>query len=498
MSLSKSCLALTIICVAIAGCGPPPSNYGSSSGSAGRTGMNGFGALRSTYEQAGYKTRDVYRLTDRVGQSDVIVWTPQVPTSISPQLTRWFDRWLRRGGRTLVYIVPDSGSTAQYWSDTLALAPPKQRLEYRRRLARSLNDRMKWTINRRGIPSNGWFSLQPSSQWSRIDEITGDWDLAPTEPVSDGGREILTEYKIVAFDPQQPVFTGGQSGGPTGPASPQYVYYPAVTPSSPNAPTFDFDSRVDSSAGDCIVAEVTAKHWLSSKIIVVSSGSLLTNYAFTRDFGVRLAEQLVTKSAPSPRGPKANALAGFLTSDYTPIPISERQRGVPKASGMELLTVWPMSLVTIHAALLGFIICMMMLPVFGRPRKLSRGTNSNFGDHLDAVAALMNRAGGEKFARARISEYMRRMHGETSGPWVLPEPAPTLSPPSPDANEPPKIEPSTELAPLEETADQNLASAADDEVFSAGGMGDDHGSLRSSAHDTQAPRPDSSDDEAKR
>ena len=33
----------------------------------------------------------------------------------------------------------------------------------------------------------------------------------------------------------------------------------------------------------------------------------------------------------------------------------------------------------------------------------------------------MNRAGGEQFARAKISEYLRRMHGETSGPWILPE-----------------------------------------------------------------------------
>jgi hypothetical protein len=489
---------MTIILCAIAGCGPPPTNYGSSSGSAGRTSMNGFGALRTTYEQAGYKTRDVYRLTDRVGRSDVIVWTPQVPTSISPQLTRWFDRWLRRGGRTLVYIAPDSGSTAQYWSDTLALAPPKQRLEYRRRLARSLTDRMKWTINRRGIPSNGWFSLQPSSKWTPVDRFTGDWDLSPTEPGSDGGREILTEYKIVAYDPQQPVFTGGQSGGPTGPAAPQYVYYPPVTPASPGKKTFDFDSLVANPAGDCIVAEVTANHWNMSKIIVVSSGSLLTNYAFTRDFGVRLAERVVTHSAPSPGPAKPNPTAGFLTSDHTPIPISERQRGVPKASGMELLTVWPMSLVTIHAALLGFVICMMMLPVFGRPRKLNRGTNSNFGDHLDAVAALMNRAGGENFARARISEYMRRMHGETSGPWVLPEAEPTLLPPSPVAIEPPTSAPLGEPAPLEAAADEPLFSGGQDDVFSAGGMDDDIGSLGSSADDRQAPRQDSSDDEAKR
>ena len=34
----------------------------------------------------------------------------------------------------------------------------------------------------------------------------------------------------------------------------------------------------------------------------------------------------------------------------------------------------------------------------------------------------MNNTGGEGYARARISDYMRRMRGETTGPWVLPEP----------------------------------------------------------------------------
>jgi hypothetical protein len=34
---------------------------------------------------------------------------------------------------------------------------------------------------------------------------------------------------------------------------------------------------------------------------------------------------------------------------------------------------------------------------------------------------LMKRVGGENYARGRISDYMKRMHGETSGPWVIPD-----------------------------------------------------------------------------
>ena len=63
----------------------------------------------------------------------------------------------------------------------------------------------------------------------------------------------------------------------------------------------------------------------------------------------------------------------------------------------------------------------MLMPIFGRPKRVQHAKQSNFGDHLDAVAALMNKAGGERYARARISEYMKRMHGESTGAWVLPD-----------------------------------------------------------------------------
>nr|WP_271872476.1 hypothetical protein [Rubripirellula sp.] len=94
-----------------------------------------------------------------------------------------------------------------------------------------------------------------------------------------------------------------------------------------------------------------------------------------------------------------------------------------------MLTVWPISLLTMHGIFLGLVICLMLLPIFGRPKKISHNQSGNFGDHLDAVAALMKRAGGEKYARSKISDYMKRMRGETTGPWIIKEALP--APPKP-------------------------------------------------------------------
>jgi hypothetical protein len=180
-----------------------------------------------------------------------------------------------------------------------------------------------------------------------------------------------------------------------------------------------YSELLSTQTGDPIVAEIRSKNWRDSRIIVVAGGSLLTNYAFSRQWNRRLAEQIIAESTPPN---KEDLRAGFMTSSWQQIPVSEKKPGVPKASGMELLTVWPMSLVTMHGVMLGLVICLMLLPIFGRPRKIERSKKSDFGHHLDAVAALMNKSGGERYARARISDYMKRMHGETSGPWVLPDP----------------------------------------------------------------------------
>ena len=425
-------LLLFGICAGICGCGLPfDATYGPSTGVSGRISVNGFGALRTSFENAGYKTRDVRRLTNRTKESDVIVWTPTVLKSTRLKVTRWFEGWLSTGDKTLIYVVPDSGSEANYWVQAGQTAPPKQRMEYRRRAARKLNERLQWTINRRQSFTNGWFVVKPRAEIFGTGELSSqNWDLASQKTQGSSGS-MLTEYIIEPYDP--PAEDNANAAKPnapttnTGPTGPASTYTPFQTEEITSTKV-DFESIVKTKSGETIVAAISCDHWNDSKIIVVAGGSLLTNFAFTQDVNVELADQLIAHclaSSPKQSGDLTSTtnqnIAGFLLSSYSPIPVSERKPGVPQASGMELLTAWPLSLVTIHAALLGFIVCMMLLPIFGRPRRVDRGSTSHFGDHLDAVAGLMSNARGEKYARERISEYMKRMKGETSGRWVLPD-----------------------------------------------------------------------------
>ena len=210
----------------------------------------------------------------------------------------------------------------------------------------------------------------------------------------------------------------------------------ATTPSTTEVA---FTSLLKTNNGDTVVAKVTSRRWKDSQILIVASGSLLTNFGLTSPTNQRLAKQLINASfEPLVAGGLVDEELRLMADGSEPqasfayipgqFPISERVKGVPRATGAELLTVYPISLVTMHMAVIGFVICLMLLPTFGRPRTITRRALTHFGDHLEAVGALMRRRGGESFARRRISEYMKRVRGETSGNWVLPDEKPKSTP----------------------------------------------------------------------
>jgi len=417
-------------CVGLVGCNRLSTDYGQSAGYMASQSLNGFGALRQTYINAGADDLDVRRLTDRVQRLDTIVWTPTYSTAIGTEVTYWFDSWLRRGQRTLVYVVPDSGSEADYWSRAIEFAAPDQRLEYRRRAARCINERMQWRLNRGPLVSNGWFELEPLAERRQFDEFRGRWAKefeSLTANDDSKAPPLRSEFRIKPYRKRDGSTQQNQSAntvnqtpptmaGPTGPGSPSWNGTGTATPTHTEVM---FTPVLMDDSGKTVVARITSKKWGDSQMIVVAGGSLLTNYAFTHPTSVEFADKMVRESLRTDASPPK---VGFSSIPPASMSVSKSKPGVPKATGMELLTVWPISLITIHAVLLGVVVCLMLIPALGRPKRVRYHSQSHFGDHLDAVATLMSRAKGESFARSRISDYFRRIHGETSGQWIVQEP----------------------------------------------------------------------------
>lgn len=438
MQTRCGCLALVCLTLLLAGCRPKKleTSYGNSTGYAGRESINGFGGLRTLYEEVGWRTRSISRLNERARRLDAIVWIPDVPTGIQSDATEWFEAWMQAGGKTLVYVTYDGVSDAAYWRQAAQHATPQQRLEYRRRLANAQFEQFARQLRLEVPESNGWVQWQrlsnprpvrtekiqtaaaaPSSEetrrasaedeGARNDQSLGSLGL-------DAPLSVRVEVSDVAGSNESD--NGNQTAGGTGQAAGPVLPW--------NIPLHTVDEKSDTdvrvrpavslASGVPLITEVTSAEWGDSKVMIVAGGSLFSNFAFTTESGRMLASNLVADSGEA-------AQVGFLHTSVSPLSVDESDGSTAARTGMELLVVWPISLITMHGALLGIVIVLILMPVFGRPRRIKQPSQTDFADHLDAVAGWMERAPNDHYARQKISEYMQRVRGETSGKWILPE-----------------------------------------------------------------------------
>lgn len=434
------------VLVSLLGCGRELSTeYGKSSGTEGLKSINGFGALRQSLELNGWKTRDIRQLSDRLQQLDAIVWIPTTATPPNRATLDWFAEWLRRQPRTLVYVLADPGSESEYWESIASLATPAQRLEFRRRaaarLAEEMTDKHWGTHGDDHYLDLTWFA----ARWRG--EGTPVWEIVPQAPIISNpaasvpaGGVPAAGSSATAAEPAFNPFTGDSSESffgdepPTAPVDIDLLRMKPLAQASDGTP---LAVRIDSQpagpyepTADGIFVRPPVG-FAPSRVIVVAGGSLINNFAVgqhSQPQGRRLVRQLIQELGQNPNSDPPRV--GFLVTGPQGVPIVQSGDEKPSTgSGSEWLTVWPLSLITLHLALIGIIACLIMLPIFGRPRRLREATSGDFADHIHAVAQLMKRTGGEAVARERISEYFRKVRGETTGPWVIAE-LPLGSPPT--------------------------------------------------------------------
>lgn len=424
LGLSFPLAVVTLLLALSAGCSSLQTEYGYSQDAKGKKSISGFGVLRQFYRHEGWKDRSVNRLSERINNMDALVWTPAADTTPTLEVTEWFDEWLARGNKTLVYVIRDYETDARYWTAASKLAAPEQRLEYRRRAARAQMAAKKKRLAQPAIISNGWFTAYALEPPSQTTSLSGEW----ADDVGEFAKPYVIGYGLRAYDAAKDMTSG--------------LTPPIVTPgfsmqtSGTTSVSVDFASLLETGDGKTIVGRVTSDEWPKSQIIVVSGGSMVNNYGLLEGSSRSLASNLVaaSKEVTASEFPKVC----FLYSNESDVNISDLAEDANSPSGMEMLTVWPISLLTIHLAILGLVICLMLLPIFGRPRRIRPRSSTDFSDHIQAVASAMAKTNGEQYARVRISEYMVRVRREMEGPWVIPPaslPQPTPIPQTQPANE---------------------------------------------------------------
>ncbi len=69
-------------------------------------------------------------------------------------------------------------------------------------------------------------------------------------------------------------------------------------------------------------------------------------------------------------------------------------------------------LLAAHWMVLGVLFCFSVFPIFGRPKSLETETVADFGQHIDALAALLERTGDTAYAHQQLDLYHKAPRGE--------------------------------------------------------------------------------------
>lgn len=343
-----------------AGCGGRiETGYGRRAGPGATGSVNGTAVLGEMFEQVGHKVFSWRRLSPKLQErADCIVWFPDDFEPPSADVRRWLDQWLsERPGRTLIYVGRDFDAAGWYWDTIAPTAPEEQQAEIRRR---AVKDKSDFNARRAAMPKSkdcDWFTLDSQPPRRKVRSLQGqsEWhrDMDPAKLDVELGCRFL--------------------------------------------PTTDTEVLLESE-GDMLIGY---RRWHRSQVIVVTNGSFLLNLPLVNHEHRKLAGKLIDKI-----GPPSQTVV-FLESGSDGPPIRDDDPLASPPTGVEIFNVWPTNWILLHLAAVGVIFCCWRFPIFGRPYEPRPDSPSDFGKHIDAMAALLERTGNHGYARTRLLHYQQ-------------------------------------------------------------------------------------------
>lgn len=438
------------------GCSKLSREYGLSEGAEARQSPASMSVFRNLCDTEGCDTKEVRSLSPRaMDRLKTIVWSPNNFGTHQSETLEWMNQWLAKGDRTLVYVGRDFSAMADYWrqcSDAFLLSEDKaqERWNSLEQLVKEQQELDQLRASVRKTVATPWFLFDyTNSVEKQVKAVTGPWadsiDVAKSRiffrgvPVGMNLRSYSDLKK--SFDLEPASINSTTTTGTTGPAT------PTVIPPINTNPTQDFefewntqdaemlkaikmvseserpqlDLLLATQDGEPLIGEITSSKWDKSRIMVLANSSIVSNLGLINGENRTLARRLIAKL------PKTSV--GFITGSNDPRvrndELAEQQKG------FEMLTIWPLNVVTLHAVFLGILALIALFPIFGRPKLLPRKSNRSFGLHVDAVGALLMKSKDRFYALATIGDYFRQVRKEPTSPWANVDPIAQQDPTSP-------------------------------------------------------------------
>lgn len=431
---SKYCWSIAFGLLALSGCSKQlDSSYGNSDGSAARRSPAGMSLFRNLCEAQQRDTVIVRTLSPRASDKlKGIVWAPDQFYQHRPQTLTWIDRWLSHGDRTLVYIGRDYQPMFDYWRQIAIRTKEDRPSEHL--IAAEFSAYAKAEIDRRFVSCRNytllpWCVVQHEVAVPPILNVQGELaenlDLDPTHfylrsrPIAwspEIRKELEEDFKALQKKSTKvsntsvsapPVPTSASSSFAVEWHSDDEAALKMLESIDPEGmPTWT--SLLQTNNGDSLIASITSRKWKNSRVVFVANASMTCNLALLRKDARQVANRVIDMLP--------NDTIGFLSGDRDPT--VRDNDDFEQQKGFEMLTVWPLNVITIHAVFLGALMLLAVFPIFGRAKKLPPKATQDFGQHVDAVGSLLNKSKDRFYAKTTIADYFRIVRKEPTSPWA--------------------------------------------------------------------------------
>ncbi len=366
--------------LAVGGCGGTDkleTSYGQRLGSAGSS-VNGTSVLAGMFEEAGMRVASIKYLSPRIEKYNVLVWFPDDYGMPDDKTREFLESWLANkagtegaGPRVLIYVGRDYDAACDYWQSILPEVPADQHIEVMRRYAQA---RAEHDRSRVDMPKDAcceWMTQRRDFPGERVTQLSGEW----SEGVDVAKSQIWSQGRI-GIPARQELRQYWKNNTPTVYMQPDY-------------------HELLRSGEETLVYEVSKPAWYDGRILVVDNGSFLLNLPLVNRQHRLLAGKLIERC-------RADGDVAFLESGAGGLMVFEGNgRKTPDAVMRRRV------LLAIHWLVFGMIFCFGIYPIFGRPKSLQTETVGDFGQHIDALAALLERTGDEQYAQQQLDLYRR-------------------------------------------------------------------------------------------
>jgi len=395
--------------------------------------LNGLGLHREMWEVTGARCLTPQKLSPKLQTVDVIVLIGQTFEPPGAAARSWLEDWLAsQAGRTVIYFGRDFNAELDYRRKTLTRLPvedqPRGAEILALREAEEFNQRLRqvseptfcdwFFLDTRRIAveyhsfQGAWVEQEPG-----LNDLAGNWSVRMALQPPDA-RQWPSNYPSWLTKPQtnNPLLPVRSAPLGDDEAQTRSRWEPEEF-----ASTDQWDAAVQGAAtseillagddGLPLIFRLSSERYPDSQILIVANGAPLLNGSLVLPLQQRLGELLIDSALPAKR-------VALLAYDETGLMISHVAETDNRAAGLEMLTVWPLSGITMPAALLGIIACAALLPILGRPRKAATRSVSDFGLHIEALGRMLYEARDLPHARSAIANYYRQVRGEPPPQWL--------------------------------------------------------------------------------